>query len=136
MTISERHHELGLNAGKLVEYAQSLERERNHLREENDRLRQTIGKFEFRRFYQLFKDFITLPGDDGTHRMFRRHPPFLSRESQRLPRRVGDRIAGEDRYFRSVQSLLAVAAPILNEMIKLMNSHGVNWSGANAIVSG
>jgi hypothetical protein len=47
MATFETHHELGLNAGKVVEYVQSFEQERNHLSDENDRLWRTIGKLQF-----------------------------------------------------------------------------------------
>jgi predicted nucleic acid-binding Zn-ribbon protein len=40
--LTERYRDLALNAGKLVEYTKSVERERDHLREENDRLLKVI----------------------------------------------------------------------------------------------
>jgi len=47
-SLSEKYHELASNAGKLVEYTESVERERNRLREENDRLRQVIMRLRSR----------------------------------------------------------------------------------------
>ena len=42
------YNELAVNAGRVVEYAKSIEKDRDHLREENDWLLKTIGELRSR----------------------------------------------------------------------------------------
>ncbi len=46
--LTQRYHELAVNAGKVVEYTKSVERERDHLREEKNMLRKIIGELRSR----------------------------------------------------------------------------------------